>query len=70
MVFFLQPFTPCAGNSTIIGAKIGQNAELRIGIQEVRLHELLALMILEILSITDPVEDYRERQSSGIIGGK
>jgi broad specificity phosphatase PhoE len=51
----------------IIGAKIGQTAELRIGVQEVRLVELPALVILEILSIADPVEDYLDARAAGPI---
>jgi len=47
----------------IIGAKIGQNEELRIGIQEMRWHELPALVIFEILSITDLVEDYLDARA-------
>ena len=47
----------------IIGEKIGQNAELRIGVQELRLDELPALVFLEILSITDLVEDYLDARA-------
>ena len=56
--FYSSPLRRTQETAHIIGAIIGQNAELRIGIQELRLYELPALVILEILSITDPVEDY------------
>jgi probable phosphoglycerate mutase len=56
--FYSSPLRRAQETADIIGAKIGQNAELRIGVQEVRLDELPALVLLEILSIIDPVEDY------------
>ena len=55
---YSSPLRRTQETAAIIGAKIGQNAELRSGVQEVRLRELPALVILEILSITDLVEDY------------
>ncbi|HEX8993476.1 MAG TPA: histidine phosphatase family protein [Anaerolineales bacterium] len=55
---YSSPLRRAQETASIIGAKIGENAELRSGVQEVRLRELPALVILEILSITDPVEDY------------
>jgi probable phosphoglycerate mutase len=55
---FSSPLRRTQETANIIGAKIGQQAELRPGIQEVRSFELPVLMILEILSIFDPVEDY------------
>lgn len=55
---YSSPLRRTQETATIIGAKIGQTAELRSGVQEVRLRELPALVILEILSIADPVEDY------------
>ena len=51
----------------IIGEKIGQKPEFRSEIQELRLDELPALVILEILSIFDPVEDYLEARAGGSI---
>ena len=56
--FFSSPLRRTQETAKIIGAKIGQDAELRLGVQEVMLFELPALVILEILSIADPVEDY------------
>ena len=62
-----QPSAPRAGNSQHIGAKIGQNAELKNGIQEVRATEVPALVVLEILSITDLVEDYLDARAGSPI---
>ena len=56
--FFSSPLRRTQETAKIIGAKIGQDAELRLGVQEVMLFELPALVVLEILSIADPVEDY------------
>jgi broad specificity phosphatase PhoE len=56
--FYASPIRRTQETASIIGAKIGQNAELRPGIQEIRFAEVPALVILEILSIADPVEDY------------
>lgn len=42
----------------ILLVKTELSAELRTGVQELRLMELPALAIFEILSIMDPVEDY------------
>jgi len=60
---YSSPLRRTQETAGIIGAKIGQNAELRSGVQEVRLRELPALVILEILSITDPVEDYLDARA-------
>jgi 2,3-bisphosphoglycerate-dependent phosphoglycerate mutase len=65
--FYSSPLRRTRETARIIGEKIGQNAELRIGVQEVRLNELPALVILEILSITDPVEDYLDARAGGPI---
>jgi broad specificity phosphatase PhoE len=65
--FYSSPLRRTRETAQIIGAKIGQNAELRSGIQEVRLIELPALVILEILSITDLVEDYLDAHIGGPI---
>jgi broad specificity phosphatase PhoE len=65
--FYSSPLRRTQETASIIGAKIGQNAELRSGVQEVRLRELPALVILEILSITDPVEDYLDARAGGPI---
>jgi broad specificity phosphatase PhoE len=56
--FYASPVRRAQETAGIIGAKIGQKAELRPGIQEVRAIELPALVIFEILSIADRVEDY------------
>src|SRR5512140_582542 len=56
--FYSSPLRRTQETAHIIGAKIGQNPELRTGVQEVRFRELPGLMLLEILSIADPVEDY------------
>ena len=64
---YSSPLRRTQETAKIIGAKIGQNAELRSGVQEVRLRELPALVILEILSITDPVEDYLDARAGGSI---
>jgi 2,3-bisphosphoglycerate-dependent phosphoglycerate mutase len=65
--FYSSPLRRTQETAHIIGAIIGQNAELRIGIQELQLFELPALVILEILSITDPVEDYLDARAGGPI---
>src|SRR5690242_12539714 len=56
--FYSSPLRRTQETAKIIGEKIGQSAELRIGVEELRLTELPALVIFEILSIFDPVEDY------------
>jgi 2,3-bisphosphoglycerate-dependent phosphoglycerate mutase len=56
--FYSSPLRRTAETAKIIGAKIGRTAETRIGIQEVRFYEMPALIFLELLSITDLVEDY------------
>lgn len=61
--FYSSPLRRTQETAHIIGAKIGQNAELRTDIQEVRFNELPALVISEILSITDPVEDYLDARA-------
>jgi 2,3-bisphosphoglycerate-dependent phosphoglycerate mutase len=65
--FYSSPLRRTKETAQIIGAKIGLTAELRDGIQEVRLNELPALVILEILSIADPVEDYLDARAGGPI---
>jgi broad specificity phosphatase PhoE len=61
--FYSSPVRRTRETAKIIGAKIGQDAELRLGVQEVMFFELPALVILEILSITDPVEDYLDARA-------
>jgi broad specificity phosphatase PhoE len=56
--FYSSPLRRTQETAKIIGEKIGQDAELRLDVQEVMFFELPALAILEILSIADPVEDY------------
>ena len=65
--FYSSPLRRAQETARIIGAEIGENAELRTGVQEVRFFELPALVILEILSITDPVEDYLDACAGGPI---
>ncbi len=65
--FYSSPLRRTQETANIIGAKIGQNAELQTGVQEVRLRELPALVILELLSITDLVEDYLDARAGGPI---
>jgi broad specificity phosphatase PhoE len=61
--FYSSPLRRTQETAGIIGAKIGQNAELRPGIQEVRFTEVPGLVILEILSIADLVEDYLDARA-------
>jgi broad specificity phosphatase PhoE len=56
--FYSSPLRRTAETAKIIGEKIGKEAEMRIGIREVRFYEVPALVFLELLSITDLVEDY------------
>jgi broad specificity phosphatase PhoE len=65
--FYSSPLRRTQETAKIIGEKIGQNAQLRIGVQELRLRELPALVIFEILSIVDPVEDYLDARAGGPI---
>ena len=65
--FYSSPLRRTQETAGIIGATIGQSAELREGIQEVRLREMPALVFLEILSISDPVEDYLDAHAGGPI---
>jgi len=55
---YSSPLRRTQETAMIIGEKIGQSVEMRLGIQEVMFLELPALVLLEILSIADPVEDY------------
>jgi broad specificity phosphatase PhoE len=65
--FYASPLRRTKETAEIIAAAIGQNAELRGGVQELRLSELPALVMLELLSITDPVEDYLDAHAGGPI---
>ena len=65
--FYSSPLRRTQETANIIGAKIGQNAELQTGVQEVQFHEMPALVILEILSITDLVEDYLDARAGRTI---
>jgi probable phosphoglycerate mutase len=65
--FYSSPLRRAQETASIIGAKIGQKAELQNGIQEVRATEVPALVVLEILSITDLVEDYLDARAGGPI---
>lgn len=56
--FYSSPLRRTAETAKIIGEKIGKKAETRIGLQEIRFFEIPALIFLELLSITDLVEDY------------
>jgi len=64
---YSSPLRRTKETANIIGEKIGQNAEFRIGVQEVRSFELPILVILEILSIADPIEDYLDARAGGPI---
>jgi broad specificity phosphatase PhoE len=65
--FYASPVRRAQETAGIIGAKIGQKAELRPGIQEIRAIELPALVIFEILSIADWVEDYLDAHAGRTI---
>jgi broad specificity phosphatase PhoE len=56
--FYSSPLRRTQETAKIIGAKIGRESELRPGVKEVMFFETPALVIMEILSIIDPVEDY------------
>lgn len=56
--FYSSPLRRTQETAGIIGVKIGQKAELRLGIQEVRFYEVPVLVVMEILSIIDYFEDY------------
>ena len=61
--FYSSPLRRAQETAKIIGEKIGQSAELRLGVEELRLTELPVLVIFEILSIMDPVEDYLDARA-------
>jgi len=61
--FYSSPLRRTRETAKIIGAKIGQEAELRSGVREIMFFEMPALVVLEILSITDPVEDYLDARA-------
>ena len=61
--FYASPLRRTRETAQIIGAEIEQTAEFRIGLQEVRWFEMPALVFLEILSITDLVEDYLDARA-------
>ena len=56
--FYSSPLRRTQETAKIIGAKIGLDPELLLGVQEVMFFETPALVLLEILSIFDPVEVY------------
>lgn len=64
---YSSPLRRTTETAHIIGEKVGQNPEFRSGIQELRLDELPALVIFEILSIIDPVEDYLDARTGALI---
>jgi broad specificity phosphatase PhoE len=64
---YSSPLRRTQETAQIIGAQIGQVPQLRPGIQEVMFLELPMLVILEILSIADPIEDYLKSHSGGSI---
>jgi broad specificity phosphatase PhoE len=61
--FYSSPLRRTQETAKIIGAKIGLDPELQPGVQEVMFFETPALVILEILSIFDPVEDYLDARA-------
>lgn len=61
--FYSSPLRRTKETAQIIGKKIGLSAELRLGIQEIRYYEVPALVILEILSIADFLEDYLDARA-------
>ena len=65
--FYSSPLRRTQETAKIIGEKIGQSAELRAGVQELFFRELPALVIFEILSIFDPIEDYLDARAGGPI---
>jgi len=65
--FYSSPLRRAKETADIIAAKIGLKAEVRPGIQELQARELPALVFLEFLSITDPVEDYLDAHAGGPI---
>jgi broad specificity phosphatase PhoE len=65
--FYSSPLRRTKETAQIIGKIIGLTAELRPGVQEVMLVEMPALVILEILSIFDPIEDYLDARAGGRI---
>lgn len=65
--FYASPLRRTKETADIIGEKIGQAAELRLGVQEVMAFEMPSLVILEILSIFDPIEDYLDARAGGPI---
>jgi broad specificity phosphatase PhoE len=61
--FYCSPLRRTQETAAIIGTKIGQSAELRPGVQELKFREMPVLILLELLSITDPVEDYLDARA-------
>lgn len=55
---YSSPLRRTQETAKIIGAKIGLDPELRPGVQELMFFEMPTLVLMEILSIFDPVEDY------------
>jgi len=64
---YSSPLRRTQETAHIIGAQTGLDPKLRPGIQEVMFLELPALVILEILSIADPIEDYLKAHAGGSI---
>jgi broad specificity phosphatase PhoE len=61
--FYSSPLRRTQETAKIIGAKIGLDPELRPGVRELMFFETPALVILEILSIFNPFEDYLDTRA-------
>lgn len=61
--FYSSPLRRTRETAEIIGEKIGKKAEFKLGIQEVRFFEMPFLILMELLSITDLVEDYLDAKA-------
>ncbi|MBI5352719.1 MAG: histidine phosphatase family protein [Chloroflexi bacterium] len=64
---YSSPLRRTQETAHIIGAQIGLDPQLQVGVQEVMFLELPALVIMEIFSITDLVEHYLDAHAGGTI---
>jgi probable phosphoglycerate mutase len=60
---YSSPLRRTQETAAIIGMKIGRSAEVRNGMQELKFSEMPPLVLLEFLSIADPVEDYLDARA-------
>ena len=62
-----SPLRRTRETASIIADIIGQPVEARRGIEEARFSEVMALLLFELLSVSDPLDAYLRRHAGGMI---